>query len=259
MSYSFDLEWEMSPLGGGTGQSYKGVKGNQSIFLKRNTTPFLAAVSVAGIAPKLLWTRRTANGEGITAQEWIEGNALRPDQMVEYDVLAMVKYIHESTPLKTMLEKIQVSPVTPIELLADYRQDLQLELRQNVFLNNVLDYLYDAASRLESVSSVVCHGDLNHQNFLHETMTGRLYLVDWENVKLADPLCDIASILCRYVHEKDWQKWIEAYGITLTASVKHRLQWYCTYTYLMDIKKSHFYGRNHQVNYAIMMIKKILK
>ncbi|MBS4761310.1 phosphotransferase family protein [Carnobacteriaceae bacterium zg-ZUI252] len=258
MSYSFDLEWEMAPLGGGTGQSYKGVKGEQTIFLKRNTTPFLAAVSVEGIAPKLLWTRRTANGEGITAQEWIEGDTLQPVQMVEHDVLAMVKAIHESATLKGMLEKIQGSSATPTQLLAEYQESLQVDLRQNSFLNRVVDYLYHTANQLEKVDSVVCHGDLSHANFLLEK-TGRLYLVDWENVKLCDPLLDVASILCRYINYSDWEKWLEVYGVTLTPSVQLRLQWFCILTYLMDIKKSHFYGRNHQVNYAIMMIKKIMQ
>lgn len=259
MSYSFDLEWEMSPLSsGGSGQAYQGTKGTQKVFLKRNTTPFLAAVSVEGIAPKMLWTKRTAHGEDITAQEWIDGQTLKPEQMVQYDVLAMVKYIHESLPLRNMLVKIQGDPMSPFDLLAEYDDHLQAELRDNTFLNQVYDYLYHLAHTIDTTEYSVCHGDLSHTNFLLEGKE-RLYLVDWESVKLADPFLDMASILCQYVAYFDWNTWLTTYGITLTPQVKDRLKWYCVYTYLMQIKKNHFYGRNHQVNYAIMMIKQILQ
>lgn len=259
MSYSFDLEWEMTPLSsGGSGQAYQGTKGSQKVFLKRNTTPFLAAVSVEGIAPKMLWTKRTAHGEVITAQEWIEGQTLKPDQMTQYDVLTMVKYIHESLPLRNMLVKIQGDPMTPFDLLAEYTDNLQADLRDNTFLNQVYDYLYNLAETMDTTEYSVCHGDLSHTNFLLEGHD-RLYLVDWELVKLADPFLDIASILCQYVAYKDWNVWVTTYGATLTPQVKDRLKWYCIYNYLMQIKKHHFYGHNHQVNYAIMMIKQILR
>lgn len=258
MNYSFDLEWKMTPLSsGGSGQAYKGTKGAQKVFLKRNTTPFLAAVSVEGIAPKMLWTKRTAHGEVLTAQEWIDGQTLTPERMTQYDVLAMVKYIHQSLPLRNMLVKIQGNPMTPFDLLAEYEHDLQTDLRQHTFLNQVYDYLYDLAQTMDTTEYSVCHGDLSHTNFLLEKQSP-LYLVDWESAKLADPFLDIASILCQYVAYFDWNNWVITYGITITPQVTDRLKWYCIYTYLMQIKKHHFYGRNYQVNYAIMMIKKIL-
>lgn len=257
MNYAFDLEWEIVPLGGGTGQAYKGVKDNQHAFIKRNTTPFLAAVSIEGIAPKLLWTRRTAHGEHITAQEWIDGQCLKPYQMIEYDVMELIKTVHTSDNLKKTLSKIQDTAKTTQQLLDDYYNGLHWELKSNTFLNKVYHYLIQLSDELSRVNSVVCHGDLSHHNFLVDK-TNRLYLVDWENVTLADPMLDIAMILTQYVAFSDWQTWLETYGITLTKETISRLQWYSVYMCLMHIKKSHFNGHNHQVNYYIMLIKQIV-
>ena len=51
-------EWKISPAGGATGEAFIAVKDNQKLFLKRNSSPFLAVLSAEGIVPKLMWTRR---------------------------------------------------------------------------------------------------------------------------------------------------------------------------------------------------------
>jgi len=65
-------DWQVSPAGGATGEAYIAEYGNQKLFLKRNSSPFLAVLSAEGIVPKLLWTKRLGNGDVITAQQWLE-------------------------------------------------------------------------------------------------------------------------------------------------------------------------------------------
>src|SRR5690625_6841947 len=55
-------EWSISPAGGLTGDVYIATKENQRLFLKRNSSPFLAVLSAEGIVPKLIWTKRMQNG-----------------------------------------------------------------------------------------------------------------------------------------------------------------------------------------------------
>jgi thiamine kinase-like enzyme len=51
-------EWELSPAGGATGDAYFAQREGQKLFLKRNSSPFLAVLSAEGIVPKLVWTKR---------------------------------------------------------------------------------------------------------------------------------------------------------------------------------------------------------
>ncbi|MBF0779709.1 MULTISPECIES: phosphotransferase family protein [unclassified Granulicatella] len=252
-----DTEWELHPLGGETGQAYMGVKDQEHIFLKRNTTPFLAAVSTEGIAPKMLWTKRTVHGEVLTAQTWIDARLLETCEMVEYDVLELVRYIHLSKPLLSMLYRMKGDIYFPIDFLHVYEQDLQHDLKTHSFLAQVLDYLKRVAPHIENSPKTVCHGDLNHRNFLLEKQ-GRLYLVDWEMVKIADPISDIASLLCQYVDRKDWLMWLDVYGIDVDQNILRRLEWYALYYCLMDVKKSQFQGRYHQMNRSILLMKELL-
>ncbi len=58
-------EWEITPAGGATGEAYFAKFQDRKLFLKRNSSPFLAVLSAEGIVPKLVWTRRMENGDVI--------------------------------------------------------------------------------------------------------------------------------------------------------------------------------------------------
>ena len=46
-----------------------GVNNDKRLFLKRNTSPFLAALSIEEITPRLVWTKRMTSGDTLTAQD----------------------------------------------------------------------------------------------------------------------------------------------------------------------------------------------
>ena len=61
MDIQLGQEWNLSPIKGDTGKAYIGSRENDKVFVKRNTTPMLAALSKEGITPRLIWTKRTGN------------------------------------------------------------------------------------------------------------------------------------------------------------------------------------------------------
>ena len=81
MELERETGWKLHPIGGDTGQAYMGTKDEEKLFLKRNSSPFLAALSLEGISPKLIWTKRIGNGDVLTAQEWCNGRNLFKDEM----------------------------------------------------------------------------------------------------------------------------------------------------------------------------------
>ena len=47
MEFQLDKDWRLQPIKGATGQTYMGIK-KQKVFIKRNTSPLLAALSKKG-------------------------------------------------------------------------------------------------------------------------------------------------------------------------------------------------------------------
>ena len=104
MELERETGWQLHPISGDTGQAYMGIRNEEKLFLKRNSSPFLAALSVEGITPRLIWTKRIGNGDVLTAQEWCNGRTLEKEEMNTPQVPQMLGRIHESEALKRMLK-----------------------------------------------------------------------------------------------------------------------------------------------------------
>lgn len=76
-------------------------------------------LSREGITPKLVWTKRTGNGDTLTAQEWLEGRLLTPNEIGQRnDVIDVLYHLHHSNSLKTMLTRIGGRVMTPEKIFA---------------------------------------------------------------------------------------------------------------------------------------------
>lgn len=256
MDYTMDSGWQLHPIEGDTGLAYMGTRENERVFIKRNSTPLLAALSAEGLTPKLIWSKRTANGDVVTAQEWVEGRTLTKEEMLSEEVLNTIRQFHQSANLMQMLQRIQGEEYTPQRFIDDYLTNLQSGLATNSFLSTVLSYLHYTIEDVYESGKTVCHGDLNHQNFIDAT-NGNLYLVDWESVRLADPISDLTMLLVQYVPLSDWKQWLAEYGVQVSTNIYERIEWYSLMNCLLLIKKYHFDGRYHEMNSKILLVKSI--
>lgn len=128
MEFELDAGWSLQPAGGSTGSAFLGVYANQKYFLKRNASPFLAALSVEHITPRLLWTRRVSTGDVLTAQEWLDGETLTREQMMQPVVAKMLAQVHHSSLLKRMLRQVGGQILDPARLRHDLLQDFPRDL-----------------------------------------------------------------------------------------------------------------------------------
>ncbi|UAK15119.1 phosphotransferase family protein [Sporolactobacillus terrae] len=217
--------WEISPAGGLTGEAYMASSGESKLFIKRNSSPFLAVLSAEGIVPKLLWTRRMDNGDVLTAQTWLKGRVLTPNEMASEQVAEMLKKIHSSEPLLTMMKRLGKKPVTTTQLLNRLSSQARGRTETRA-LRQSLNFLKDTAERAEYPKKMVCHSDINHNNWLLGEDEKNLYLVDWDQAVIADPAMDLAMLLYWYVEEEDWEDWLHLYGLKRTKSLQLRLVWH---------------------------------
>lgn len=254
MDYKMDSGWKLHPIGGDTGHAYMGVRAEEKVFLKRNSSPFLAALSVEGITPRLIWTKRIGNGDVLTAQEWLNGRVLNGDEMQSEEILSLLKKIHYSDHLLNMLRKVKGQVYDPEMFMMDYLADLDEELRTNSFLTMVATYLEESLPIIKGAKYAVCHGDLNRKNFIL-TNDSRLYLVDWEMVKIADPMSDLAMILVKYVNPDQWYDWLKRYGLLQPEELKNSIEWYSMMNRLILIKRYHSAGENIKMNGQILFLK----
>lgn len=254
MNFEQETGWTLHPLNGETGQAYMGIKSEQKLFLKRNTSPFLAALSLEGISPKLVWTKRTSNGDILTAQKWCNGRTLYKTEMNMVRVAQKLKGIHASETLKKMLKRVGGQTYQAEDCLTDYFTGLPTDLRYHPTLSQATKLLKKQLDTLPVPSEYcVCHGDASHKNWLlsdeHE-----LYLVDWDSVVLADPAYDMGQYLARYCKQIDAEQWLDAYDDQLTEAFRRRLDWYRLMMSLLDIKASYMSGRFHKMNAMIIQL-----
>ncbi|KAA2272149.1 phosphotransferase [Staphylococcus sp. HMSC068D03] len=225
MEQFYQLGWTLDSAGGASGEAYMAEQDGQKLFLKRNSNPFIAALSAEGIVPKLVWTKRIETGEVVTAQHWKNGRELEPDEMYQSRVAALLKKIHGSKPLLNMLKRMEMEPITPNIMLKKINASLSREVLTHHIIRKSLTYLEEHIPNLDSRFFTVVHGDVNHNNWLLSDRD-ELFLVDWEGAMIADPAIDIGMLLYNYVPEKNWSDWFKTYGVEESIELNKRMKWY---------------------------------
>ena len=221
----YQLGWTLDSAGGASGEAYMAEQDGQKLFLKRNSNPFIAALSAEGIVPKLVWTKRIETGEVVTAQHWKNGRELSFKEMHQKRVAQLLKKIHNSKTLLNMLKRMEMEPITPTIMLRKINASLSREVLTNHVVRKALTYLEEHLPILDSRFFTVVHGDVNHNNWLLSDRD-ELYLVDWEGAMIADPAIDIGMLLYNYVPEQQWSEWLNIYGANDTIELQKRMKWY---------------------------------
>lgn len=218
-------EWEISPAGGATGDAYIAEYDGKKLFLKRNSSPFLAVLSAEGIVPKLVWTKRMENGDVITAQQFLQARELKPSDMASKQVAQLLRKIHRSKELLGMMERLGKKPLVPHRLLEEVKQNEYVELKAHPTVRDALAFLERHVDDVYCMDYVVCHCDMNHNNWLL-TEDDQLYLIDWDSAMIADPAIDIGMLLYAYIPREQWVSWLEEYGKKFDEQLQLRMKWY---------------------------------
>ncbi|MDM5190376.1 phosphotransferase family protein [Bacillus sp. DX4.1] len=250
-------EWGIIPAGGATGDAYIAQNGQQKLFLKRNTSPFLAVLSAEGIVPKLLWTRRVTNGDVISAQKWLPGQKLEPEDMKLERVAKLLKKIHSSKALVQMIQRLGKQPLHAQDLLQEVHFILKDDIKKDEIIHKGLQYLQKSLVNVEYDELVVCHCDVNHNNWLLSD-ENELFLIDWDGAVIADPALDIGMLLYWYVPREQWDEWLGYYDIEMTDSLLYRMKWYVVAQSIISIQWHTTKNQQVEVKYWHQYLKQLL-
>ncbi|MFD1019093.1 phosphotransferase [Thalassobacillus hwangdonensis] len=252
-------EWSITPAGGSTGEAYYAQKDGKRLFLKRNSSPFLAVLSAEGIVPKLVWTKRLENGDVITAQEWLEGRELSPEEMRHPRVAKLLSKIHHSSELLDMLMRISKHPLYPADILEDIRHNERIfeEIDPRMEIGQAIEYLTANLPYVHTDRHVVCHCDMNHNNWLLSD-NDQLYLIDWDNAMVADPAMDLGMLLHWYIPREDWEDWLARYGLEESQNIYERMSWYAVAQSLAFIQWHRMRGDYEEAAQRIDALKQLM-
>ncbi|MFC3883274.1 phosphotransferase [Bacillus songklensis] len=248
MEHILGSEWEITPAGGATGEAYFAKFKDRKLFLKRNSSPFLAVLSAEGIVPKLVWTKRMENGDVITAQHWLTGRELKAEDMDSKKVAALLSKIHHSKELLDMLKRLGKMPLLPKELLEQLEADMHPDLKRLPVIQKGFDYLWRELPNIQAEKYVVCHCDVNHNNWLLSE-DNQLYLIDWDGAMIADPAIDLGLLLYSYIPRKNWGEWLNLYGEKLTEDLEKRMKWYVIGQIIFSIKWYKYKNEEAELKY----------
>lgn len=90
--------------------------------------------------------------------------------------------------------------------------------------------LLEQLPEVRRVIPVPTHGDLSRKNLL--PTRDRIYLVDWDQASLSDPMRDVGTLLWWYVPPARWPEFFRAYGSPLGDGVTERAYWWAARTSL---------------------------
>lgn len=251
-------EWEISPAGGATGEAYYAWHDDQKLFLKRNSSPFLAVLSAEGIVPKLVWTKRMENGDVITAQHWIDGSELKSKDMCGKNVAELLYKIHHSKELLDMLKRLGKQPLTPNSILQDIKEEVKCKKLNQAEVIEAIQFLEMKLPYVQCDEYVVCHCDINHNNWLI-TENKQLYLIDWDGAMIADPAIDIGILLYWYIEESQWESWLSAYGLSLDEKMLNRIYWYVLMQGITSVLWHHTKGNEQELTDWVGHVREMLK
>lgn len=231
------VDWKMSVIeGSSSGTSYIGKFGNQKVYIKLNANPILPSLSSEGIAPKIQWIRKTEDGSTLTAQSWINGSVLTPDELYDNQVYDLLKKLHTSRTLRESFSNFNRSISRPAEMLNELLIAENSVIATNTFLREIADDMSKTVPILNNLGIVVVHGNIVAKNWLKDEISGKIYLTGWDDVSLGDAFLDDAFLLSHYIPKENWGIWLAKSGDRLSDVVTlSKLIWYGKLSFLRQI------------------------
>ena len=193
----------------------------------------------------------------MTAQHWKNGRELTREEMHSERVASLMKKIHTSGPLLTMLKKLGMEAHAAGSVATRYRPHIP-ESQCPPYRPFCNQYLENEMPLIDEAFCTVCHGDVNHNNWLLSDQD-ELYLVDWEGAMIADPAIDLGMILYTYVEPDDWKEWLEVYGKPLDRTLMKRMKWYTLVQAITMIQWYEDHKRFKDMNDWIIFLNKVIQ
>lgn len=221
--------WQISkPEQGLSKETYIAKSDKRIVFVKFDVNiPPLKRLSKLGLTPKVIATGVVHN-ENFVIQEFIEG--IHPNRLwFESHIAQLARFIkiyHYDKQLIKLLAgnrkfRIQKQIKDDFRNIEEQIDEVALNQYETEIFKNSFNLLKKQGRDFSSINPAVIHADPNLNNIL--VASDKIYMIDWDNVILSDPLRDIGLILWWYVPKAKWKTFFKYYGLDVNESVYNRL------------------------------------
>lgn len=226
-----ERNWQLrKPTQGFAGTSYIASSAGRELFIKLDAdVEFVRRVSDLGVAPPFV-AGGTHQGKTYVIQEYLSGTHPNRDWFRHHlpEVANLVHRYHGDSVLKTLLSRGETSSYKQhvgslLAHLDDWLAGLA-DSPQKATLTQLLGELKQQALDLEATDLVPTHADPNNNNFL--LVGNRVYILDWDNAALSDPLKDIGPLLWWYVPQEQWADFFTLCSIQPGEQATRKVYWW---------------------------------
>ena len=211
--------WAVTPLGGSTGRAILAT-GPQTVVVRLEARADVAArLDRLGVGPRVL-AASDAGGRPFVVHEHVAGEAPSPGWIAAHasDVASLIDRYARDPVLAELAE-----PLTPGELarqLTDGAAGVALSAAER----DIVEGVVASAASVPDVPLGASHGDPNGSNII--VAGDRLLLVDWDDLRRADPLRDLGQVAWWYLPPAGWPAFMAAAGLGWDPGVEARLFWW---------------------------------
>ena len=225
-------DWEFSSPHGWGKESYfiRGFKRTYFVKIGVEVERYLA-MAEAGLTPPVILHGQLENGPTIIVQSFIKGrNPSRADYRERMtDVAEMIRKMHHDPRVVETLsaEESNLYRDAGFRALDRLRKKWEMHKASVPSVAGVVDeslnYLEKQINQFTGEGLVASHGDICNANWLFAS-DGRIYLIDFDLMKMDDPALDLGALLWWYYPPALRKPYLDAAGYRYDEAFKFRMQ-----------------------------------
>jgi hypothetical protein len=209
----------VAPLGGSTGRTWFASRVDDAAVVRLDASGrVLERVARLGIGPAVLASGRIG-GRAYVIQQYV--NAPSPGRPWLADHVEIVGRLFRAFAEDRALARL-AKPLAAEKFAADLVETATTAGLDPARLG-LVQALATEAPWIDPGDVVASHGDPNDSNFL---VADRLLLVDWDDLRVADPLRDLGQFAWWYLPEPSWPSFLEIARLPWNEATRRRFYWW---------------------------------
>jgi len=225
-------EWKFSTPHGRGKESYFAHGFKRTYFVKVGVeVERYLAMAESGLTPPVILHGQLESGLSVIVQQFVTG---RKPSRTDYrermnDVAEVIREMHNSPRMKSILQSTSSDMYKDTGLLALGRLRQKWE-RHKAQVSSSVGFVEESLEQVErqvhqftGEGLVASHGDICNANWLFAS-DGRIYLIDFDLLKMDDPAADIGALLWWYYPPALRESFLRMVGYRYDDAFKLRMQ-----------------------------------
>lgn len=225
-------DWKFTHPHGWGKESYfiHGFKRTYFVKVGVEVERYLAMAKI-GLTPLIILHGQLESGSSVIVQQFIDGrNPSRADYRERLkDVAQIIRTLHKDQRVRAVLERTSSNfyKDAGLQALARLRHKWNQQKEQIPsladFVDKSLEHLETQIDQFSGKGLAASHGDICNANWLFAS-DGKIYLIDFDLMKLDDPALDMGALLWWYYPPELRESFLDVAGYSYDEAFQLRMQ-----------------------------------